>query len=162
MTPQQLLTHFQGLHEKAREGTLNAHEVANYDRARSELAELIVSAQQLSVVTGSARATLRIACMAKVDVVFAGTTQSASTADLGEGGFSALLHPSPPVHATVSFRIHLKEGDVTGSAKCVDQQKHGGIMRASFAFTDVPPKERELLAMMVFDHVLSKTGGLKK
>ncbi len=162
MTPQQLLTHFQRLHEKAREGTLTNHEVADYDRARSELAELIVSAQQSSAVTGSARATLRVACMTKVDVVFIGTTQNASTLDLGEGGFSALLHPSPPVHATISFRLHLKEGDVTGHAKCVDQQKHGGIMRASFAFTDIPEKERELLAMMVFDHVLSRTGGLKK
>ena len=162
MTPQQLLAHFQGLHEKAREGTLNKFEGADYERARSELAELIVTAQQLSVVTGSARATLRIACMTKVDIAFIGVTQNASTLDLGEGGFSALVHPAPPVQAVVTFRMHLKEGDVTGRARCVAQEKHGGVMRASFAFLDVPPNEKELLAMMIFDHVLSKTTGGKK
>ncbi len=162
MTPQQLLVHFQGLHEKAREGTLNKYELADYDRARSELAELIVTAQQLSVVTGSARAVLRIACMQRVDVVFVGTTQNASTLDLGEGGFSALLSPSPPIHATVTFRMQLKDGEVTGTARCVGQQKHGGVMRASFAFVDVPEHERERLAMMIFDHVLSKTTAQKK
>jgi hypothetical protein len=159
MSPHQFLSRFRMLHELAKSGTINRADRDEYERARVEFATLIVTTQELNVPKGGERNAFRIAYMIKVEIEYAGLTQSASTLDVGEGGFAALLHPPPPVGAVSNFKLFLPGGDgkgITGKVKCTGHQKQGGVVRAGFAFTEIEPAAKERLAFIVFDQVLAK------
>jgi hypothetical protein len=150
---------FRMLHELAKGGTISTADREEYDRARTEFARLIVTTQELAVPKGGERSAFRVAYMVKVDVEYAGMSQQASTLDIGEGGFAALLHPPPPVTAISNVKLSLAGGDgrpILAKARCVGHQKHGGVVRASFAFTELDAGPRERIAIAVFDQVLAK------
>jgi hypothetical protein len=150
---------FRMLHDLAKAGTINKPDREEYERARSEFARLIVTTQELAVPKGGERSAFRVAYMVKVDVEYAGLSQQASTLDIGEGGFAALLHPPPPISGIADVKLSLAGGDgkpILAKAKCVGHQKHGGVVRASFSFTDLDSASRERIAIAVFDQVLAK------
>jgi hypothetical protein len=156
---------FRMLHELAKGGTISQADREEYERARNEFARLIVTTQELNAPKGGERAAFRIAYMVKVDVEYAGLSQQASTLDLGEGGFAALLHPPPPLTAICNVKLALAGGDgkpILAKAKCVGQQKHGGVVRAGFSFTEIDPAARERLALAVFDQVVAKLPGANR
>ncbi len=157
-----LIARIRALHEKAKLGTLDPSERAEYQHQRTELGRLLLVAQHLSHGGKTLRSALRIAQMIKVEVDFGGPTpDKTTTIDLASGGFAALLAGNHPVGRPALFTLSLPgfEGGtrlVKGSAKVASARPHGSSHRVSFAFDKIEPNDREFLEMVLIEFVLRR------
>lgn len=151
---------FAALHQRAKRGELSADERAEYQRARDELAEALLMAQQISPHPGAGqRRSLRVAQALPVEVQTSAPVL-AVTLDLSTGGFSTILSDAPAVGTRVGFRLRLGRGyePVGGSARVVNAVPQNGSVRVGMAFDEVAAGDRERIELVIIDAVLKQFG----
>lgn len=157
------ITRFRELHEKAKSGSLPAHDRGEYEQSRRELGRLLLVAQQMSHGGQTLRSALRIAQLIKAELELGGSApERTSTMDLAGGGFAALLPAGQPVGRVVGFTLHVPSfagsgtQPIKGKAKVASSRAQGSLHRVSFAFESMPPADREVLEMAIIDYVLRR------
>jgi len=159
-------THLVNLHAKAKAGSLDASEHAEYERIRDDLARMLVFAQQLACRPGEkARQALR----AKVEsgVKVDGSGLEGRMLDLSAGGFAAIFADAGergtalPSGEDVTVTLALPYGSpVATRARVVATTKAGSGLRASFAFVGLAPQALARIEVCVFDQVLPQLSSL--
>ena len=152
---------FSALHQRAKRGELSADERAEYQRARDELAEAMLLAQQISPHPGSGqRRSLRVAQALPVEIQAPAGRVLAVTLDLSTGGFSTIVSEAPELGTKIGFRVRLGRGyePVTGSGKVVNAVPQNGSVRMGVAFDEMAPGDRERLGFVIVDAVLKQFG----
>jgi hypothetical protein len=157
------IARFRELHDRAKAGSLPAHDRAEYQQARRELGRLMLVAQQMSHNGKTLRAALRIAQLIKTELELGGPVpERTSTMDLASGGFAALLPAGQPVGRVVAFTLHVPAftgagtQPITGKAKVASSRTQGSLHRVSFSFESLTPENQELLDMAIIDYVLRR------
>jgi hypothetical protein len=161
MNVQQWLLDFRAMHEKARGGKLSDSERASYMNAREQFARSLVASQGLAMEPGkSARQSFRVAQGLQIDLEFAQGKQRAMTLDLSLGGFSVMLArpPDPKDPPGFSLRLPGTQDPLIGRARVANVQQRPGSCRASFAFTELSPRDTERFETVLFDLVLARLG----
>jgi hypothetical protein len=157
----QWLTAFKALHEKARQGTLEAADERDYKAGREELARALVAAQRLNMQPGqSPRHALRVARALQVDLESQVRKERLTTSDLSMGGFSALLARAPMSDEALTATLRLPGTDpVVASVTMAGMKAQPGNVRVSFAFTRLEGPAAERLELAIFDAVLINLRG---
>lgn len=163
MSPAAFIDRCRELHDRAKKGALPPALHAEYLEARSELARLMLVAQQLGHGgPPPVRAALRIAQLIKVEIDVGGLApERTSTMDLASGGFAALLMASQPVGKSVTFTLHLPAfpsgiHPMKGTAKVVSSRAQGDLHRISFSLDETTPVEQDHLEMVIIDFILRR------
>jgi hypothetical protein len=149
------------LHQRAKRGELGPDDRAEYQRAREELAEAMLLAQEIGPHPGaSRRRTLRVAQALPVEIQGPGGRVLAVTLDLSMGGFSTIVSESPELGTRVGFRLRLGRGyePVTGAARIVNAVPQNGSVRIGVAFDEMSSADRERLELVIVDAVLKQFG----
>jgi hypothetical protein len=152
------LNGFRDLHQRAKRDSLTAEERATYHAAREELAEVILTAQRISLPSGKkARQALRAARALQVDIEFGSRTLRGLTHQVSPGGFGALLSPWPLLGETVSVTLRLTGDELLRArARVVEAREQGGHARVSFEFVGLSDSDVERLEVFVFDAILEQ------
>ncbi len=158
------LASFRKAHDRARTGGLSAEERSEYEKARNELARMVVSAQRLTLKPGETpRQALRVAKALQVDLELEAGTQRAMIQDLSSGGFSTLLAKGQPPGSVVAFSIRLPGGAGSLAGRCrvaESQARKQGNYRVAFSFQGLSPEDAERLELVLFDAVLEQLKAL--
>ena len=152
---------FSALHQRARRGELSADDRAEYLRAREELAEAMLLAQEIGPHPGaSRRRSLRVAQALPVEIQGPGGRVLAVTLDLSAGGFSTIVSQAPELGTRIGFRLRLGRGyePITGSGRVVNAVPLNGSVRIGVAFDEVAAADRERLELVIVDAVLKQFG----
>lgn len=156
-------TRFRDLHERKKRRMLAANEMPDYERAREELARVVLQVQRLSLQPGqTARQSMRVAHANKVRVSTTTRVFDSMTLDLSETGFAALLDGPLSVGTVTDAELAIKgSAPVRASARVVACMRHGGaaLFRVSFAITRISPEERERLSDAIVDAALARLAG---
>lgn len=156
-SPRRSLSAFRALHERARAGKLAGSELRLYRTMRTDLAQAFLAMQQVALPARSrARRALRVVVQLRLELHLGGAPVGAVTADLGVGGFCAVLPLAPAVGARVPFRAQLTDGEwLEGMARVanVTAVGHAGH-RVGFSYENLGPDQLERLEMRVFDAVV--------
>lgn len=152
---------FSALHRRAKEGALSPDEMAEYLRAREELADALLVAQQMSSQPGQdQRRSMRVAQALPVEIGSPRGRTVAVTLDLSSGGFSTIVSEAPEVGTKITFRLKLGRSaePITGSARVVNAVAANGSVRLGVAFIEVGTGDRERLDFLIVDSVLKQYG----
>ena len=157
----QFNSRLQELHAKARGGSLDPAERAAYERCRSDLARMLVFAQQLTRRPSETfRQALRVPLAFKLDVeTTAKHREQTVTIDVSTGGFAAILVQARVSGETLAFTLHLPDEALVGRAQVVASSPvapDGKGFRMSFAIQDLQASDLERLEMATFDWVLAQ------
>lgn len=149
---------FRTLHERAKAGGLSWEDADAYRAGCDELARALMAAQRLAVKPGDApRHALRVARAVQVDLEGATWKVRATTAELGVGGFTALLAKAPPANEELRCAMRIPGGAALEARITAGEMKQlPGSVRASFAFAGLGDAERAALEMLVIDTALSQ------
>jgi hypothetical protein len=158
MALREWVAEFRKLHERARKKELTDEENTEYLRGREELANALLSAQQLDLKPGqTARQSLRVQRTLQADLIISnGTTLRAMTLDISIGGLAAMLGYCPTVGepATVTLRLPDEPAPLVCKAIVSGVKRQGAAFRVSFSFGPLPVADRDRLGFVVFDTVL--------
>lgn len=148
------------LHERAQAGLLEADAAAEYDRARDELARVIITAQNLTVSFGEKpRRALRVAKAVSVQLELPEGMARALTVDLSANGFAVLLARELVARTPVAFRMQLPgHREIRGVAGAVVKVRERLSTRVGFEFVELDEAGRGLLEAAVFNEVLVRFG----
>jgi PilZ domain len=152
---------FSALHQRARRGELSPDDRPDYLRAREELVEAMLLAQEIGPHPGAGRRrSLRVAQALPVELQGPGGRVLAVTLDLSAGGFSTIVSESPELGVRVGFRLRLGRGyePVTGSARIANAMPQNGSVRIGVAFEEMASADRERLELVLVDAVLKQFG----
>jgi CheY-like chemotaxis protein len=157
-SPRRSLSAFRALHERARAGVLEGSELRVYRTMRTDLAQAFLAMQQVSLPQRSrARRVLRAVVQLRLELHLGREEPvRVTTADIGQGGFSAVLPLAPAVGAKVPFRVQLWDNDwLEGLARVANVVPvgHAGH-RAGFAYVSLTAEQAERVEMRVFDAVV--------
>jgi CheY-like chemotaxis protein len=156
-SPKRSLSAFRALHERARSGKLGSSELRLYRSMRADLAQAFLAMQHVALPQRSrARRTLRVVMQLKLELHLGVTPQHVTTADIGEGGFSAVMPLAPALGAKVPFRMQLAEQEwLEGVARVANATPvgHAGH-RVGFSYSSLTPEQLERVEMRVFDAVV--------
>jgi len=153
---------FRDLHDKAKKGTLQEPERAEYVIARNELGRLLLVAQHVNHSGETLRNRLRVAQLIKVELdLGVGAPLKTSTIDLAAGGFAVLLPGGHAVGTVVGFKLFLPSftgspRPVDGKARVASSRPQTGGFRVSFSFVELSPADREHLEVVIIDSVLAR------
>lgn len=153
---------FRDLHDKAKKGTLQEPERAEYVIARNELGRLLLVAQHVNHGGATLRNALRIAQLIKVELDLGeGAPTKTSTIDLAGGGFAVLMPGGQPVGKIVGFKLFLPgfagaPRVAEGKVKVASSRPQTGGFRVSFSFVELQPADREHLEIVIIDSVLAR------
>ena len=162
MSDRSFIARFRELHDKVRAGNLPAALQPKYERARRELARLMLVAQQMNHGGHTLREAFRIAQLVKVELDLGGPApEKTSTMDLATGGFAALLSGRQPIGKRVTYTLHLPASaagaeQLKGAATVASSRSQGGLWRVSFSFDNPAPAEKEQLEMAIIDFILRR------
>jgi hypothetical protein len=157
MSANQWVAEFKALHERARQGKVDDAEKQLYLQAREKFARALVSSQGITVPPAqSARHHFRVAQGMQVDLSFAEDTVRAMTLEVSCQGFSVMLHR--PSQETPGFALRLPGGGepLVGRVKAVTSLRKTGNHVVTYAFMDLPERERERLETMLFELALAR------
>ena len=156
MASSTFVTMLRALHAKVKTGTLEPHERSDYDRCRRQLMSVAFAAQGAAYGGLPRRGNVRVAMALKVEVVFGDRPpQSATTVDVSNEGFSALLAFAAGIGAAARFSIRVAGMDpIAGACRIVGVLKQGGIQRVSVAVDGLDAPSRERLELAIFDHLI--------
>ncbi len=148
---------FRTLHERAKKGGLSPEDAETYRAGCDELARALLAAQRIAAKDGEApRHALRVARALQVDLETATAKVRATTAELGAGGFSALLAKAPPAGEDMTATLRIPGSEPLEAAVAVlDVKQLPGTARVSFAFKRLPDAQRERIELLVIDTALS-------
>ena len=152
---------FATLHRRAKEGALSADEQSEYLKARDELAEAMLLAQQMGTQPGQGqRKALRVAQALPVELESPRGRMLAVTLDLSAGGFSTIVSDAPEVGTRLAFKLKLGRGaePVTGAVKVVNTVPMNGSVRLGAAFVELAAADRQRLEFLIVDAVLKQFG----
>jgi len=154
------LTDLKSLHEKARNGTLDAGETREYRSRRAELARALLTAQSLTRHPGQAqRQSLRVARALQVEITGGGRRERLTTFDISMGGFAAPMGTAPATGDTFTAAIRLPGTDpLVIPVKVVGSTPQAGYARVSFSFGRLEGAAAEMLELAIFDLVLAQLG----
>lgn len=152
---------FRALHQRAKEGKLDAEELAAYRQGRDELARALLAAQQVMLRTGEVpRRQMRAARALQVDLEMGKQKVKGMTQDVSAGGFGMLLATPPQPGDQLRCSLRLPGQDpVAGVARVADVKVLPGNARASFAWVNLPTADADRLETFVFDSVLQQLAG---
>ena len=152
------VTMLRELHAKAKAGTLEPNEREEYERSRAQLMKVACAAQASAYGGLPRRADVRVALALKVEVTFGDSpSQSATTVDVSDEGFSTLLAYVAGVGAKARFSIRMVGTEpIAGACRVVSVTKQGGLQRVSFAVDGLDSPSRERLGFAIFDHLIQK------
>lgn len=152
---------FSLLHQRAKRGELSADEQTEYEKSRDELADALLTAQQISPHPGSnQRRSLRVAQALPVEIQAPAGRVLAVTLDLSAGGFSTIVSETPPIGTRIGFRLRLGRGydPVSGAGRVVNAVPQNGSVRMGVAFDELGAADRERLEFVIIDAVLKQFG----
>jgi hypothetical protein len=166
MSVPQFVAELRALHAKAKSGTLSQIERARYETARDQLARLVMVSQQMSHSGQTLRAAFRMAKVFKVEVKSPDAPPiRASTIDVSNGGFAALLPTSLRVKSRVAFTLTLPNAPggggtapITGHALTASVRQQGTLFRVSFHFEPLEREAKNQLELTLIDAVLERFG----
>ncbi len=149
---------FRALHERAKAGGLPAEDAEAYRAGCDELARALLAARGLAVRPGEApRHTLRVARALQVDLESATWRARALTAELGVGGFSALLEKAPPASEELRCTMRIPGAPpLRAPIATAEVKQQPGSVRVSFAFGKLGDAERATLETLVIDTALAQ------
>lgn len=149
---------FRTLHERAKTGGLAGEDADAYRAGCDELARALMAAQRLTAKPGEApRHALRVARAVQVDLESATWKVRATTAELGVGGFTALLAKQPPANEELRCAMKIPGGAaLEASIVAGEMKQQPGSVRASFAFARLSDAQRAALELLVIDTALSQ------
>ncbi len=151
-----LIAKLRDLHTKAKAGELDAHDRAQYVRLRAELMRVATAAQAASARAVPGRVTMRAALMLKVEIAFPDHGQeNATTVDVSEEGFAALLAFAPGIGVIATFAMKSASTEaLRGSCRVVGVTKQGALLRVSFTFQGLDAGAREQVEVAMLDALL--------
>ena len=155
------LAAFSAMHDRAKQGALDAAERAEYLGACEELAEALMLAQHATPRPGQElRKSMRVAQALPVELTTGQGHFAAITLDISEGGFSTILPDAPEVGSRVQFRLKLGRGrdPVGGIGRVANAVPQNGSVRVGLRFEEVSQREREQLGYLIVDAVLRQFG----
>jgi hypothetical protein len=149
---------FRALHAEAKKGALSPAELETYRAACDELARALMAAQRQPLKPGELpRHALRVPRAIQIELEGAITTVKATTADLGVGGFSALLPKAPKVGEEIVCRMKLGGGDpLETTVTVLDVKPQPGSVRTSFGFRKLGDASKARLEDLVLETALSQ------
>jgi predicted secreted hydrolase len=158
MSANQWVAEFKELHERARRGQVDAADKKLYLQSREKFARALVASQGLTVpAEQSARHHFRIAQGMQVDLSFADDTVRVMTLEVSCQGFSVMMH-KPSQEQTPGFSLRLPGGaePLVGRVKLQASLRKTGNHVVSYAFMDLPERERDRLEIALFDLALAR------
>jgi hypothetical protein len=152
------LEEFRNPHEGAKAGILGSPDLANYHAVRDKLAELLLSAQNMALVSGKRpRRTLRAARALLADIEFYDGTVRGMTLQVSSGGFAALLVKGPQVGEDVEVTLRIPGPQpLHAGARAVSVHEYLGNADTSFQFVGLDAAEVERMEVFVFDALLEQ------
>ena len=157
-SPRRSLSAFRALHERARAGALGASELRLYRSMRADLAQAFLAMQHVALPQRSrARRALRVAEQLRLELHLGGAEPvRATTSDVGQGGFSAVLPLAPAMGARVGFRLELARSEwLDGQSRVANVTPVGPAgHRVGFSFVNLGPEQLDRLELRVFDAVV--------
>jgi hypothetical protein len=156
MLIREALARFYDMHQRYKTGTLGSPEaVAAYEAEREAFTRAFVGAQQLALRAGqSARQSLRVARAERLVLAIGARRETTVTADVGVGGFSALVGPLA-VRIVCDFELGSPPDVVRGRARVVaSAAQPGGGSRTSFAIDAMAEDDKRRLEIAVIDAAL--------
>ena len=150
------------LHEMAKAGTLGAFDRLRYHAERDTLAQLLLSAQHVSLLPGQRpRRLLRVASALPADIEFSEGRVRAIALRLSSGGFGALLPRTPHVGDRMAVTIRVPGGPpLHATARVVSARQQASNANASFEFVDLAESDVERMEMFVFDAIWGEFEGV--
>lgn len=158
-----LIDRFKQLHEQARAGRLEGKRQQLYRDLRDDLARAFLAMQNLPhALRGSPRRHLRVAKVLPLDVDVRAAKLSATTHDLGLGGFAATMPTKLERLDEVHFVLHVpRERPLVGRARVAHvAATPDGLYRTGFVFFALPQKDVDRVEALVFDSVLAQLGSV--
>ncbi len=151
---------FAVLHERAKRGELDAVELARYREQRERVIDEMLDVQRAALAPGQrSRGALRVAVAMPFELRSDAGRVRASTLDLSDAGFAALLAAPPTTGDDVDVTLHLAGAPLQARARVIEVRWMGGGARAGFLFADLDDEQRERLLAAVFDAVLNALTG---
>lgn len=148
------------LHLRAGKGELDLSGQGEYDRDRDELAQALMTAQNLTVKPGERpRQALRVAKAVQLTLDLPRASLKTMTTEISARSFSALVPEPPEPGRPVPFSLRMPGGEaLTGTAIPVDVKRQAHSSRVGFSLKDLSVRDLLRLETLVFDEVLSKFG----
>ena len=154
---------FAVLHERAKRGELEPAELAGYREQRDRVVDEMLDVQRATLAAEQrSRGALRVALAVPIELRSGGGLVRASTIDLSDAGFAALLAAPPNPGQDLEVTLHLPVGaPLTAHARVIEVRRMGGGARVGFLFADLDDGEREQLLAAVFEAVLKELTGAR-
>lgn len=146
------------LHSSARAGVaLSPQDAEWYMSARRQLFQTAVGVQNAYLAGNeNYRKAIRLERAVPVLLEQEGWTVTASTADLGPGGFSVLTMANPPVGERGRATVELPQAKVVEEVRVVAVSRVGTSQRVSMAFTAPSDATVALFEDLVLDTLLPR------
>jgi len=153
------LNKLEDLHVRHRQGEcLSEADAGWYRESRDRLLRAALREQNARV--GSSERTrqwLRGDRSIEVDLEAPGWACSASTIDVGAGGFASLLSAPPPEGARIRATLLIPgRPPITEPVRMVDARRQHELVRVAFAFESLAPKVRDHIEAYLLDAVLQQ------
>ncbi len=152
------LRQFQDLHERAKQGMLEAPALADYRAARDELGRVLLCSEHIALEPGQRRRRmLRTARALPADIEFRDVSLSAITRQVSAGGFSALLARLSQVDEDVKVVLRIPGSrPLQSRARVVDVRQQARNAHVSFQLVGLDESDAERLKVFVLDDVLGQ------
>ena len=152
------LPSLRALHGLVQRGEASAAEQRQYQELQAQLAECLISAQNLAVPSEfRPRRDFRVSCSFPVEV---GRVDRTVTHDLSQSGFSALVPCRFREGQEVAFSLRVAQGmpPVSGVARVVAMERDPGNVtsRVSFAFLPLAAEAGRRLEEAIFEAALAR------
>jgi hypothetical protein len=148
------MVNFKSLHQRAKDGALDARELERYQAAREELAQALLGAQRIEVRPGeTARGSLRVAKAMQIDLAVPGGRQRAMTLDLSSTSLSAMLGIGLGVGERFDAVLKMPAGapPLECQVEVISSKRQGGTYRVAFNFVRLPPADIERIGFVIYD-----------
>ena len=157
MSMREAIERFREMHEEYKTGAFKSREaLAFYESERDEFVMAVLQAQQIGLRPGQAvRHALRIAGAVGLELTVGPRKESATTIDVGTGGFAAVLGSPYAPGIRCEFQLELLSGKVQGRARLAAAVRDAASQyRTSFAIESMPEEDRKRLDIAVIDAAL--------